>query len=160
MEPRRSTLSAYSSSTPVPAPDEPVEESVQLMFTASTADVPTGLTTRPIESASSPLFKRRPIKPPSASEVHLQAIPFNAQSVPTGATLPETSACTQPNPSIVLAPLSSGVGSTESPILESPIAPVPIKPTTDATVPTNYQLKPPPEEEYSSEADAEAAIHA
>ncbi|ETL78801.1 hypothetical protein L917_20448 [Phytophthora nicotianae] len=54
----------------------------------------------------------------------------------------------------------SGVGSTESLILESSIASMPIEPSTNATGPTNYQLKPPPEEEYSSEVDAEAAIYA
>ncbi|KAF4045444.1 hypothetical protein GN244_ATG02188 [Phytophthora infestans] len=148
MEPRRSTLPAHVSSVPDPTPDDSVEESVQLMLTTSTADDPMGLTTGSLESASSPLFERRSIKPPSDSEILLQAISFSAQSVTTGVALHEASACTQSNLSTVLAPLSSGDGSTESCILKSPIASIPIEPTTDAAVPTNNQLRPPPEEEY------------
>ncbi|ETO75121.1 hypothetical protein F444_09248 [Phytophthora nicotianae P1976] len=157
MEPRCSTPPAHASSVPDPTPDEqPVEDSVQLMLIA---DAAMGLTTGSLVSAPSPLFERDPIKL-SDLEGLQRAMPFNAQSVPMGATLHEASACTQLKPSIMLAPLMSGVGSTESLILESSIASMPIKPSTNATGPTNYQLKPPPEEEYSSEVDAEAAIYA
>ncbi|ETI31773.1 hypothetical protein F442_21138 [Phytophthora nicotianae P10297] len=157
MEPRCSTPPAHSSSVPDSTPDEqPVEDSVQLMLIA---DVATGLTTGSLVSAPSSFFKRKPIKL-SDSEGLQRAMPFNAQSGPMGATLHEASAYTQSKPSIMLAPLLSGVGSTESPILESSIASMQIEPSTNATVPTKYQLKPPPEEEYSSEADASAAIHA
>ncbi|ETP51723.1 hypothetical protein F442_03181 [Phytophthora nicotianae P10297] len=96
--------------------------------------------------------------PSSASRELLQDMPFNTKSIPRRATFAEASACTQSDSSIVSAPLSSGVRSTESTILESSYSPMLIQPSQ--TVPTNYQLRPPPEEEYLSEADAEAAIHA